>query len=184
MVDGVDIDRVDATRVEEHTLGERGLARVDVCADADVPDLRARGAFWLGLEGFSTKFGIDVTGDDQAILGVALDIGDLGTPRLRLRPSIEVGFGSSFDTYVVGAEMIYRFTSDEERAVPYVGLGGAVFSQEDCGAVEGCPEVWLQFALGFELRLRQHLNWLVEYHAEDAFGRHRLMLGLATRRAN
>ena len=43
-------------------------------------------------------------------------------------------------------------------------------------------KVWFQFSLGFELTLRSNMNWLVEYRAQDGFGRHRVFLGLTTQR--
>ncbi len=136
----------------------------------------------LGLYGFSTRFGLDLESNTQAVLSLALDLGDLLTHRLRLRPSAEIGFGSDVDTYVVNAELIYRFTSDAEIAVPYVGAGLGIAGQDQCQSQPDCPDVWFQFALGFELKLREHLNWLLEYHGEDALSRHRLFIGLATRR--
>lgn len=147
------------------------------------PDVEgARGPVWIGLAGFGTRFGVDFSGDEQPVLGVSLDIGDLGMPRLRLRPSFEVGFGSGFDTYVVSLETVYRFVDDQEVAVPYLGGGLGLYSQEQCGAADSCPELWLQAALGFELRLRENLNWFIEFHAEDAFSRQRVFVGLTTRR--
>ncbi len=138
----------------------------------------ARGVH-LGLYGFSSRFGFDFT-DDQPIIGVALDLGNLGTDRVRLRPSLEVGFGEGSYTYTTNAEIVYRFTGDTEAAVPYVGFGLGVFVQESCGA--GCPAVWAQFALGFEVHLRSNLDWFIEYHGEDALSRQRFFIGLATRR--
>ncbi len=115
-------------------------------------------------------------------MSIAIDLGDVLSDRFRLRPSAEIGFGSDVDTYVVNAEVMYRFTSDEEAAVPYVGAGLGVAGQDNCGNVASCPEAWFQFALGFELRVSERLNWLLEYHAEDALKQHRLFIGLATRR--
>jgi len=50
--------------------------------------------------------------------------------------------------------------------------------------IDDCPAFWAQFVLGFELKLRNQINWLLEYHAEDAFRRHRVFVGLTTRRGN
>jgi hypothetical protein len=138
--------------------------------------------FQLGLFGFSARAGVDFEGQGQAIAGVALDLGDLYTDRLRLRPSAELGFGWGDNTYVANIEVVYRFTADSVVAVPYVGGGAALSGQEGCASVDDCPRVWAQFVLGFELRLRNQINWLLEYHAEDAFRRHRLFIGLTTRR--
>jgi len=140
------------------------------------------GRFNLGLYGFSTRFGLDFEAGTQALVSIAIDLGDVLSDRFRLRPSVEIGFASDVDTYVVNAEVIYRFTNDEEVAVPYVGAGLGVAGQDDCGSAANCPDAWFQFALGFELRVSEQLNWLLEYHAEDALDRHRLFIGLATRR--
>jgi len=138
----------------------------------------------LGLYGFGTRLGVDPSGSKQAILGTTLDAGDLFTDRVRLRPSAEIGLGDSVTTYVVNLELMFRFTADSELAVPYVAFGPALYSQEHCGTVTGidCPAVWAQFALGFEIKLRGHMSWLLEYHGEDALRRHRFFIGLTTRR--
>ena len=138
--------------------------------------------FQLGVFGFAARAGVDFEGQGQALASFALDMGDLYTDRLRLRPSAELGFGWGDNTYVANLEVVYRFTADTVLAVPYVGGGVALSGQEGCGAIADCPSVWAQFVLGFELKLRNQINWLLEYHAEDAFRRHRLFVGLTTRR--
>ncbi len=137
----------------------------------------------IGVYGFSARLGWDFEEDDGgSLLSVALDLGNLGMDQVRLRPSVELGFANDVDTYVVNGEIIYRFTPDTERAIPYVGLGLGIAGRDDCSTFPGCPEAWLQFALGFELTLRDNMSWLLEYHAEDALNRHRLFVGLSTRR--
>ena len=140
------------------------------------------GALRLGIFGFGTRLGVDFTGRNQAVLSPTLDAGDLFTDRVRFRPSVELGVGDSATTYVMNLELMYRFTADQEVAVPYLAFGGAVYSQERCGAAPDCPRVWAQFALGFEIKFRQNMNWLLEYHGEDALRRHRFFIGLTTRR--
>ncbi len=135
----------------------------------------------IGLYGFSTRLGWDFE-DGGGIVSLALDLGNLGSSQVRLRPSVEIGFTEDVDTYVANAEVLYRFTPDTERAVPYVGLGLALAGRDNCQFTPGCPEVWLQFALGFELTLRDNMSWILEYHAEDAVSRHRLFFGLTSRR--
>jgi hypothetical protein len=49
--------------------------------------------------------------------------------------------------------------------------------------VASCPRVLLQFGLGFELKIDEHFSWLLEYHGEDALRRHRVLVGLTTKRA-
>ncbi len=140
------------------------------------------GALRLGIFGFGTRLGVDFAGRNQAILSPTLDAGDVFTDRVRIRPSAEVGMGDTATTYVVNLELMYRFTADREVAVPYLGVGGAVYSQEHCGAAPNCPRVWAQFALGFEMKFRDHMNWLLEYRGEDGLRRHRFFIGLTTRR--
>ena len=135
----------------------------------------------LGLFGFGTRLGWDVE-DGEAIISITLDLGNLGADQVRLRPSAEIGFAEDVNTYVASAEIIYRFTPDTEKAIPYVGFGLALAGRDNCSAPPGCPEAWLQFVLGFEVGFRSSMNWLLEYHAEDALNRHRLFLGLTTRR--
>ncbi len=136
----------------------------------------------VGLFGFATRVGVDFAGRNQAIVSVAVDAADVFTDRVRLRPSFEVVLGDSLNSYLANLEFMYRFTPDTEVAVPYVGFGLGLWSQQRCAAVADCPEVWAQFALGFELRFRGQINWLLEYHGEDSLRRHRFFIGLTTRR--
>ena len=145
----------------------------------------ATGGLRLGIFGFGSRAGVDFAGRNQLIISPSLDVADIFTDRIRLRSSAEIGVGDSLTTYVVNLELMLRFTNDAELAVPYVGFGGAVMSQEGCGApTADCPQVWAQFALGFEIRFREHINWLLEYHGEDGLRRHRFFIGLATRRGS
>ena len=135
----------------------------------------------IGLYGFGTRLGWDLD-DGEGIISVTIDLGNLGSDQVRLRPSAEIGFAEDVNTYVVSAEIIYRFTPDTEKAIPYVGLGLALAGRDECSTGPSCPEAWLQFVLGFEVEFRSSMNWLLEYHAEDALNRHRLFFGLTTRR--
>ena len=138
--------------------------------------------FRLGLFGFGVVAGVDLSGDDQLVFGSTLDLGDVFGDRLRMRGSGELGIGSEANTYVVSGEMTFRFLPDTRSVVPYVGGGVGLYSQEGCGDVDGCPAVWLQFAAGFEVDLRAPVRWMVEYHGQNAFRQHRLLIGLTTRR--
>ncbi len=138
--------------------------------------------FRLGLFGFAARAGIDFAGEDQLVFGYSLDMGDLYTDRLRMRAVGEIGLGASGDTYVAGGELTYRFVPDGTLAVPYLGGGLGLYSQEGCGDVAGCPALWLQFALGFEISIRAPMRWLVEYHAGDSLSHHRFFVGLTTTR--
>lgn len=137
----------------------------------------------FGLLGFGARAGVDLEGEADLVLGYTLDVADLYREQLRLRPSVEIGLQSGAgDTYVGNLEIIYRFTGDTVIAVPYVGAGLALQGHDACSRDPSCPSLWAQFVLGFELAFRPTFNWLMEYHAEDAFRRHRLFVGLVTRR--
>ena len=136
----------------------------------------------IGLYGFSAIGGVDLEGDGQAIAAIAIDGGHLFTPRLRLRPSGEIGFLGSDNTYLLNFEVLYRFIDDTHLAVPYIGTGLGLYGRDECGSDPSCPGVWLQFVLGFDMRIRDNVSWLLEYHPANAFRRHRLMIGLTTRR--
>lgn len=148
-------------------------------ADDDAPPTSIK----FGLFGFSSRLGVDFSGANQAVASMAVEVADVYSNRVRLRPSFEIGAGGVGATYVGNIELMYRFMPDAERAVPYVGLGLGIFGQPGCGPAPGCPQVMVQFALGFELRFRNNMNWLLEYHGEDALRRHRFFVGLATRRS-
>ena len=138
----------------------------------------------LGLFGFGVRGGIDFTGDGQFVLGTTLDLGDLLSRRVRLRPSGEIGVFNSANTFVGSLEALYRFTDDDQLAQPYVGTGFSLAGHESCGADPDCPDFWVNLVFGFELHFRSTFNWLLEYHAMDAMRRHRIYVGLTTRRGN
>lgn len=138
----------------------------------------------IGLFGFGVRGGLDLKSDGQFVLGTTLDVGDLFTSRVRLRPSAEVGVFNGANTYLGSFDTMWRFTEDEEVATPYVGLGFSVAGREGCGADPQCPDVWLNLTFGFELRYRSTFNWLLEYRAMDALNKHRVFVGLTTRRGN
>jgi hypothetical protein len=138
----------------------------------------------LGLFGFGMRGGVDVTGKGQLVVGSTLDVGDLFSNRVRLRPSGELGIFNGPNTYVGNMEALWRFTEDDDVAIPYIGLGLGVAGRDNCGASAECPDVWLNLAFGFELHYRSTFNWLVEYHAMDRLRRNRFYIGLTTRRGN
>ena len=145
----------------------------------------AIGGVRLGLFGFSAKGGLDFKSGGKVIAGFGLDLGDLFTDRVRIRPSLEIGIDADTTNYIGSAEIMYRFTPDSVIAVPYVLFGVGLYGQQHCNAitVTGCPKVLAQFGLGFELKLDEHMSWLLEYHGEDALRRHRILVGLTTRRS-
>jgi len=131
----------------------------------------------VDLFGFSVRGGVDVTHGAQWVLGTALDVAELWSPRVRVRPSVEIAStGGSTVTFHWAGELIYRFEPDNAPAIPYVGLG--IGHMSNCS---GCTAVWPTVVLGFELQFRPSFNWLIEYHALDRLGRHRFLVGLSTR---
>lgn len=137
----------------------------------------------IGLTGFGARAGVDFKGTSQLVSSITLDVADLYSDRIRVRPSGEIGIGGGVNTYLANLDVMYRFLPDAERAVPYVGLGMGVFAANPgCGPAPGCPKLWPQFTLGFELNFRPGINWLLEYRGEDLLRRHRFFIGLATRR--
>jgi len=138
----------------------------------------AGGGFQMDLYSFSTRAGIDVSNPTQWVVGSTLDIAEMWSPRVRLRPSLEVSSnGSNVQLHLAG-EVVYRFQPDDAPAIPYAGLGVGHMSK-----CPGCTTIWPTVVIGFELRFRPSFNWLVEYHALDRLGRHRFLIGLATRGA-
>ena len=149
------------------------------------PPKNARhGGTRIGLFGFGVRGGVDFRRSGQLVLGSTLDLGDLFSKRVRLRPSAEFGVFNGPNTYVGNFEVLWRFTDDEEVATPYIGLGLGVAGRDGCGSDPGCPGLWFNTAFGFELHYRSTFNWLVEYHGMDRMRRHRLFIGLTTRRGN
>ncbi len=137
----------------------------------------------IGLFGFGVRGGVDLrTG--QVVVGTTLDLGDLFTTRVRLRPSGEIGAFKGVNTYAASLEALYRFTGDDQVAIPYLGTGMSVAGHDKCGADPGCPALWVNVVFGFELHYKSTFNWLLEYHGMDTMRRHRLYVGLTTRRGN
>jgi len=148
------------------------------------PKSQGRTGTRIGLYGFGVRSGIDLKGDGQLVLGTTLDMGDLFSSRVRIRPSAEVSVFNGGNTYVASFESLWRFTDDEEVATPYVGLGFSLAGHDACGADPDCPDLWLNVVFGFELHYRSTFNWLLEYHGMDTMRRHRIYIGLTTRRGN
>ncbi len=136
----------------------------------------ARSGLRVDLFGFSTRGGAQLSGGSQAVLGSTIDVAQLWTPRLRVRPSFAVGFGRGANkSLAVNLEVVYRFQPEEAAAIPYFGLGAGYY--DDDFTRRG----WPTLTIGFELPFRRTMNWLIEYQALDTMRRSRLMVGLATR---
>jgi hypothetical protein len=136
----------------------------------------------LGLNTVGLRGGFDLEQSGQALAGASMDVGSMYSERLRFRLVGEFGFAPSPNSYVGSVELTYRFTPDSGVAIPYVGTGFALAGSEVCGSDPGCPGIWWQFVLGFELRLNRRFNWLIEYHPQDALKRHRILIGVVMRR--
>ncbi len=156
-------------------LGSPSLAAQEVSSGG-------RSTSALGLHGFGVMGGVDFEGEAQMLGAVALDFGHLFTEQLRFRPSAEIGFLGGDNTYLANFELLYRFTDDAQLAVPYIGTGLALRGRDACGADPDCPNIWIQFVLGFEVRLRDRIGWTLEYHPADLLKRQRFLIGLTTRR--
>jgi hypothetical protein len=126
--------------------------------------------------------GVDLEGEAQMLAAVTLDFGHLLTERLRVRPSAEIGFLGGDNSYLANFELVYRFTGDRRLVVPYVGSGFGLRGRDACGTDPDCPNIWIQFVLGFDVRLRDRIGWTVEYHPADLLRRQRVLIGLTTRR--
>lgn len=160
-------------------------AAVDARAQQFQPPRNGKhGGTRIGLFGFGVRGGVDFRRSGQLVLGSTLDLGDLFSNRLRLRPSAEVGVFNGPNTYVGSFEVLWRFTDDEEVATPYIGGGIGVAGRDGCGTDPQCPDLWVNTVFGFELHYRSTFNWLLEYHGMDRLRRHRLFIGLTTRRGN
>ncbi|MDH3456444.1 MAG: hypothetical protein OER90_06340 [Gemmatimonadota bacterium] len=136
----------------------------------------------LGLHGFGAMVGVDFEDEAQMLGAVTLDFGHLLTERLRVRPSVEIGFLGGDNTYLANFELIYRVTDDQRLVVPYLGTGLGLRGRDACGSDPDCPTIWIQFVLGFDVRLRDRIGWTLEYHPADLFRRQRVLIGLTTRR--
>jgi hypothetical protein len=173
------------TRIGFLVLLITGLAAPLATAQDFVPPKNSRhGGTRIGVFGFGVRGGLDLKSDGQFILGTTLDMGDLFTSRVRLRPGFDLGVFNGPNTYAGSFDALWRFTEDEEVATPYLGLGLSLVGHEGCGADSQCPDIWLNLTFGFELRYRSTFNWLLEYRALDALDHHRLFIGLTTRRGN
>lgn len=125
--------------------------------------------------GFSTRGGFQVNKGGQALIGSTIDVVQLWSPQVRLRPSFEVGFAEAGTSLAINVEVVYRFQPDAAPAIPYLGIGLGYY--DDNTVKKGWPTV----AMGFELPFRRSMNWLIEYHALDGLRRSRFLVGLATR---
>jgi hypothetical protein len=159
-------------------------ARVATAQDFVPPKNSTHKGTRFGLFGFGVRGGLDLAGDGQFLLGTTLDMGNLFTDRVRMRPAFELGVFNGANTYAGSFDALWRFTAEEEVATPYLGAGFSLAGHDGCGNDAQCPDLWLNLTFGFELHYRSTFNWIVEYRAVDAFDKHRLFVGLTTRRGN
>ena len=139
------------------------------------------GGTHLGLDGFGVRGGLDFTHNGRLAVGATLDLGQLFTPRLRLRASAELSVFNGPNVYVGSLETLYYFTGPAEGARPYAGLGLGLAGGAECSADPDCPDLWPNVVVGFELRFRPTFNWLLEYHGMDLLRENRIHVGLTTR---
>jgi hypothetical protein len=166
-------------------LAGAGLAaRLAAAQDFVPPKNAGHGGTRIGMFGFGVRGGLDVRSDGQLVLGSTLDLGDLFTSRIRLRPSAELGIFNGPNTYAGNLDALWRFTQDENVATPYLGVGFSIAGHDECGQDSNCPDLWVNLTFGLELRYRSTFNWLLEYRGVDALNKHRLFIGLTTRRGN
>ena len=162
-----------------------GLATAPLVAQQFPPPRNAaHSGTRIGLLGFGVRAGVDFHAPAQLVFGGTLDLGDLFSNRIRLRPSAELGVFNGEDTFVGNFEALWRFTADENVATPYIGGGVGVAGRNGCGTDPQCPDLWVNAVFGFELRYRSTFNWLIEYHGMDLMRHNRIYIGLTTRRGN
>jgi len=78
------------------------LASGVVTAQEFVPPKNARReGTRVGLLGFGVRGGVDLKSSGQLVLGSTLDMGNLFSNRVRMRPSAEIGLFNGPDTYAV-----------------------------------------------------------------------------------
>src|SRR5436190_19080357 len=70
----------------------------------------------VGLTGFGARAGVDFKGSNQLVSSITLDVADLYSDRIRVRPSGEIGVGGGIDTYLASLDVMYRFVPHSERA--------------------------------------------------------------------
>jgi hypothetical protein len=150
--------------------------RAGMAQEFQPPETSGPGGLRVDLLTFSTRAGIDLSGGTSLVLGSTVDIAELWSPRVRLRPSFEFSGAGATTAIHLATEITYRFQPDQSPAIPYVGLGVGYFRIEDQS-----EKLWPTVVIGFELNLRPSFNWLFEYHSLDRLGRHRFLLGLAAR---
>jgi hypothetical protein len=148
------------------------------------PKNAAHGGTRIGLLGFGVRGGVDLKSPNQFVLGTTLDLGNLFSNRIRLRPSAEIGVFNGPNTYAGSFDVLWRFTEDEDVAIPYIGGGFSVAGRTECSTDPQCPDLWLNVTFGFELHYRSTFNWLLEYRGMDALKHNRIFVGLTTRRGN
>ena len=135
----------------------------------------------FGIFGFSTRAGMQVNRDVQGVIGSTFDVATLWSPQVRLRPSLELGFGRAAKSLHAAVEVVYRFQPDDAPSVPYLGVGVGYYDSGASATQAQVQKAFINLVMGFELPFRPTYNWLFEYHALDRLGQHRFLIGLATR---
>src|SRR6185295_6891003 len=60
----------------------------------------------IGLTGFGARAGVDFKGTSQLVSSITLDVADLYSDRIRVRPSGEIGIGGGVNTYLANLDVM------------------------------------------------------------------------------
>ena len=106
----------------------------------------------LELSRYGGQVGFSLS-PDQFVLGAYADFGEFAR-NLSLRPSVDVGFGSSTFTLIGNGDIQYSFRDVSFPAVPYAGAGVAFawlkFQDAPAGADDSDGAIGLNLYLGAE----------------------------------
>jgi len=96
--------------------------------------------------GFRGGFSLD---PDQFVAGAFLGFRDF-SPGFSLRPSVDVGIGSSVFTFMINGDGQYHFRKANFPAVPYAGAGVALAYYNFDGPVDSQTEIGMNLFGGLE----------------------------------
>jgi len=106
----------------------------------------------LELSRYGGRVGFSLS-PDQFVVGVYADFGEFAR-NVSLRPSVDVGFGSSQFTLIGNGDIQYSFRNVDSPAVPYAGAGIAFgwskFKDAPAGAKDSDGSIGLNLYLGAE----------------------------------
>jgi len=170
-----------------HNTGEGGISPYHKLG-ADL--IYQIGTGYFGCRDLEGKFSMDKLaglGLDRNALVAALQAQNIVRPAGVIQTgdeALSLRVSGSFRSELDVLDALWRFTEDENAATPYLGVGFSIAGHDECGQDTNCPDLWVNLTFGIELRYRSTFNWLLEYRALDALDKHRLFIGLTTRRGN